>query len=136
MIDLTPNTVFDYKTHAENFKNYCEVVIYEDGKIEYAVPSHQEKAISIYCKNHNISRKELWKLIPFTESPLHWICYYEGLVSVWYEMIVKPENITKEQKRSLARLVLNGCIDKDYKTLILGKNDRGGIYSIQGESYD
>ena len=51
-------------------------------------------------------------------------------------MIIKPENITKEQKRSLARLVLNGCIDKDYKTLILGKTPRGGICSIQGERYD
>ena len=46
---LDRNTVFDYKTHKENFFYYLEVVILEDGKIVYAVPSHQEKLIELYC---------------------------------------------------------------------------------------
>ena len=44
---LNRNTVFDYKTHRENFTNYLEVIIFKDGHIEYAVPSHQMKLIEI-----------------------------------------------------------------------------------------
>ena len=34
---------FDIATHKEFFTNYLEVVILKNGKIEYAVPSHNEK---------------------------------------------------------------------------------------------
>lgn len=49
-MNISRNTMFDYKTHRENFTAYLEVIIFKDGHIEYAVPSHQMKLIDIYCK--------------------------------------------------------------------------------------
>ena len=41
---------FDVKVHKATFVNYLEVVILEDGTVEYAVPSHQEKMIRLGCE--------------------------------------------------------------------------------------
>lgn len=54
------NSPFDVKKHKEVFIDYLEVVIFPDGKIEYAVPSHSEKIYQIYMKKHNLSRTELY----------------------------------------------------------------------------
>lgn len=40
------NGPFDIETHKKTFKNYLEVIILENGRIVYAVPSHQEKLIA------------------------------------------------------------------------------------------
>ena len=45
---------FDMKTHKENFINYLEVVILENGTIEYAIPSHIKKLEEICCKKLGI----------------------------------------------------------------------------------
>lgn len=34
---------FDIKQHKKKYVNYLEVLIEKDGRIVYAVPSHQEK---------------------------------------------------------------------------------------------
>ena len=38
---------FDLEKHKQTYVQYLEVVILEDGTVEYAVPSHQEKLIEI-----------------------------------------------------------------------------------------
>lgn len=128
-MQLNMNTIFDYDTHAKNFINYLEVIIFKDGHIEYAVPSHQMKLSDIYCKNHNISFDQLINLIPITESPEEWICYNEGLISVWYEFILRPENISEKQKEALDKLVEKGCIYPKYESKIIYKNKYGNIIS-------
>lgn len=40
----------DMEQHKKTFINYLEVVIDENGKIMYAVPSHQEKLIKLACQ--------------------------------------------------------------------------------------
>ena len=45
MYDL--HSPFDLQKHMETYINYLEVVIFPDGHIEYAVPSHQEKLIRV-----------------------------------------------------------------------------------------
>ena len=42
---------FDIEKHKKTFINYLEVVILEDGTIEYAVPSHQEKQFSLPARS-------------------------------------------------------------------------------------
>ena len=37
---------FDLEKHKQTYVQYLEVVILEDGTVEYAVPSHQEKLIA------------------------------------------------------------------------------------------
>lgn len=124
---LNKNTVFDYKTHRENFIDYLEVIIFKDGHIEYAVPSHQMKLIDIYCKEKNISIDELYEIIPETESPTDWIILELGVISVWYEFIISPSNITKEQEIALQKLVEEKCISPNYRKHELFKNKYGFI---------
>lgn len=39
---------FDLEKHKQTYVQYLEVVILEDGTVEYAVPSHQEKLIALW----------------------------------------------------------------------------------------
>lgn len=128
-MNITRNTVFDYKTHKENFTAYLEVIIFKDGHIEYAVPSHQMKLVDIYCRKNNITRDELYKIIPITEAPNDWITYNLGLIQVWYNFIRRPINITKEQEETLKRLVQEDCIYPTYKSFAIFKNEYGNITS-------
>lgn len=126
---LNRDTVFDYKTHRENFPAYLEVIIFKDGHIEYAIPSHQMKLVDIYCKENNITRDELYAIIPITEAPNDWITYNLGLIQVWYNFIRRPIDITKEQEETLKRLVQEECINPEYKSFVIFKNKYENICS-------
>ena len=52
---------FDIDIHNSIFTNYCEVIIQPNGLIEYAVPSHQEKLVSVAAHKLNCSHLEVWK---------------------------------------------------------------------------
>lgn len=49
---------FDIQKHKENYINYLEVLILENGEVEYAVPSHQDKAVALACKNSIRQRRK------------------------------------------------------------------------------
>lgn len=54
---------FDLEKHKQTYVQYLEVVILEDGTVEYAVPSHQEKLIALACQKKGVSRQELNDLL-------------------------------------------------------------------------
>jgi hypothetical protein len=85
---------FDFETHKKTFINYLEVVILEDGTIEYAVPSHQEKLIHVACKKLRVTRKELEDLCPkeFYFDYNTWLCNVSGCVSVWNDFKMGEPN--------------------------------------------
>ena len=131
-MELNKNTVFDYETHSKNFINYLEVIIFKDGHIEYAVPSHQLKLIDIYCKENNIKKEKLYELIPLSDSPNDWIIYEIGVISVWYDFI-RYRDITKEQEESLKKLVDTKCINSKYQKFKIIKNKYGNLVSENEE---
>lgn len=101
---------FDMQKHKKKYINYLEVLILEDGTIEYAVPSHQMKAEKLCCEKLGITREKLFKL-----TRDHWGDYLEelltisGAISVWDDMCIVGRNgITDSQYKSLGRLKLNG----------------------------
>lgn len=55
---------FDAEQRKKTFIHYLEVVIDENGNIMYAVPSHQEKLISLACEKLNVTRGELNAMCP------------------------------------------------------------------------
>lgn len=93
-----------------NYIHYCEAIIYEDGKITYAVPSH------LMCleKITGLSKEELNKLSIYD--------YFGDLlkitkcVSVWYDgyRFSKEVGLTKAQEETLSLLIKNKII-KDNK---------------------
>lgn len=106
MYDL--NSKFDIEQHKKTFVNYLEVVIYPDGLIEYATPSHQEKLINICCKQLNVTRDKLNKMCPqsYYADFMVWLCNLSGCISVWDRYIVKPQyEITTYQYESLVKLI-------------------------------
>ena len=112
MYDLNPP--FDIWQHKKTFINYLEVVIFPDGHIEYAVPSHQEKLIKVCQDMLGVSRDELNKMCPkeYYFDFMVWLCNISGCVSVWNEYIVKSDKtpITKDQEYSIEVLKAEGLL--------------------------
>jgi hypothetical protein len=76
---------FNIETHKITFINYLEIVILEDGTVMYAVPSHQEKLISLACEKLNVTREELNELCPkeYYFDFMTWLCKISGCVALW-----------------------------------------------------
>ena len=106
MYDL--NSKFDIEQHKKHYVNYLEVVIFPDGHIEYAVPSHQEKLIAVCREKLHISRNELNDMCPeeYYCDFMTWLCTISECVSVWNNFIVHSDTIpmTDRQKQSLQKL--------------------------------
>lgn len=96
---------FDIERHKETFVHYLEVVIDENGKIMYAVPSHQEMLIKLACEKLNVSRNELDAMCPeeYCFDFMIWLCKVSGACAVW-EKFIEFDKLTEQQKKSLQRL--------------------------------
>lgn len=95
---------FDIDTHKKTFINYLEVVILEDGTIQYAVPSHQEKTIAIAMVKQGVTRQELEDLCPpsYYFDFMTWLCKMAGTVSLWNEhMIGEPNEMQRQSIQEL-----------------------------------
>ena len=81
---------FDVETHKKTFINYLEVIIRNDGTIEYAVPSHMIKLQQIYGKTmdevfeeyHHQYRNEPADVAMLLD-PIEWLCKKTECISVW-----------------------------------------------------
>lgn len=104
MYDL--NSKFDIQKHKETYHYYFEALIFPDGHIEYAVPSHQELLIKKGCEKYNLSREKLMSYIPSLESLINDL----GVILCWYDSIRLPRSITKEQINTLKELIDNEII--------------------------
>lgn len=100
---------FDMEQHKKTFTNYLEVVIDENGKIMYAVPSHQEKLIKLACEKLNVTREELNAMCQkeYYLDFMTWLCKVSGACAVWNNHIEKYK-LTERQMQSLEALKDNG----------------------------
>lgn len=75
---------FDIEQHKKKYVNYLEVLIEEDERIVYAVPSHQEKAIELACQKFRVNRQELMAMCPkeYYFDFLNWLLMVSGAVAV------------------------------------------------------
>lgn len=85
---------FDIETHKNNFINYLEVILLEDGTIVYATPSRQEKLISIAMKKLGITRESLNDLCPkeYYFNFMTWLSQMTNCVAIWSDYIVGAPN--------------------------------------------
>ena len=92
---------FDAATHKRVFTNYLEVIIRDDGTIEYATPSHQEKLISILMDKNSLTRDELNASCPrkFWCDFMTWLTMESGCIAVWNNSIQGVPN--QEQQDAL-----------------------------------
>lgn len=96
---------FNIEQHKKTFIHYLEVVIDESGKIMYAVPSHQEKLISLAREKLNVTREELNTMCPqeYYCDFMIWLCKMSGACAVW-ENFIRCGKLTEQQIRALQML--------------------------------
>lgn len=100
---------FDLEQHKKTYIDYLEVIIAEDGTIMYAVPSHQEKLISLACSRLKVGREELAANCPRSMyfDYMGYLCGEAKAVAVWNDRCVAV-NPTSKQIAALRRLKLAG----------------------------
>lgn len=100
---------FNIEQHKKTYTHYLEVVIDKNGKIMYAVPSHQEKMISLACEKLNVTREELNAMCPpeYYYNFMDWLCKMSGACAVW-ERFIKADRLTEKQVKVLQMLKDNG----------------------------
>ena len=100
---------FDLEQHKKHFVNYLEVMIDENGKVHYAIPSHQEWAIFEACKRLEVTREELSEMTPreYYFDWLNWLLMQCKAVAVWNEFYMAPE-VNKKQHAALRKLKMGG----------------------------
>lgn len=81
--------------------NYCEAIIFKDGRIAYVSPSHNATLIRETGKDMDTLSKEMNTMC----LDIEWLVNYTGAVAVWYNGCICPDNITAEQQHSLSRLL-------------------------------
>ena len=96
---------FDIEQHKKTFIHYLEVVIDENGKIMYAVPSNQEKQIALACEKLKVAREELNAMCPqeYYCDFMDWLCKMSGACAVW-EKFIQVDELTEQQIRALQML--------------------------------
>ena len=99
---------FDIEVHKKSFVNYLEIIIRVDGVIEYAVPSHQEKLISIAIEKLGVTKDRLYDMCPteYLFDVCKWLCIITECVSVWNDFYVGELN--EAQKKALQNLKSHG----------------------------
>lgn len=102
---------FDIEKHKKRFIDYLEVMICKDGKVVYAVPSHQMKAEELCCDKLDTPREELISRCPpeYYYDYLTWLLTICGAVAVWNDFCVCGDDpLTKEQRVTLRKLKMSG----------------------------
>lgn len=89
---------FDLQKHKETYVNYFEVIMHPSGKIEYAIPSHQEKLVHIGMTKYNKSRHEFEMMCPpeYYADYLTWLCMVTGCVAFWTDGHIGEMNHIQE----------------------------------------
>ena len=106
---------FNLEKHLETFVDYFEAIILPDGRVEYAIPSHQEKLISIGMQKSGKSREEYLNSVPkeYYADFLYYLLLDTGCISVWscgYAAV----KMTEKQKEKIDLLVRRGLTKRKY----------------------
>lgn len=93
--------------------NDVELIIFPDGKVMAAEPSHQECLLKLCMEKYGLTRDEMWQVIPVSCDVLDWMVQDSGCVSVWPVGYYVPEKITKEQSNILRKLILSKYVKRN-----------------------
>ena len=133
--DTKPKKINDYiKGHDET--GYCEALLFPDGRMLDARPSHTEAITREACKMFNVSREEIEKQIPIYAGVIHWLVEYSNIMVMWYNNAI-ADDITEEQIRSLELLQENRIIDNIFYIYIAKEKslvelrDKGDIENLK-----
>ncbi len=100
---------FNLEQHKKTFVNYLEVIVLEDGTVQYAIPSHQEAGIRLACQKLGVDRKTLNDMCPreYWFDFLNWLSMISGVMFVWNEFVMVNEP-TRKQIAILKKMKMSG----------------------------
>lgn len=101
---------FDIEVHKRSFIHYLEVIIKNDGTVEYAVPSHTLKLASIYGKDMDHIFEE-YAHGKHGMDPIEWLCDKTGCLALWEYMYTGQPNAN--QIAALRMLKYHGVFEGD-----------------------
>ena len=92
--ELLLQSPFNLERHKKIFNNQLKVVILENGKIEYAYPSHRLKITEVIAKKHNITQKQVAALCPplYRSEYFYWLCVEANAIMVWNKYYIGDLN--------------------------------------------
>lgn len=118
---------FDIDKHKRNYVHYLEVVIKEDGTIEYAVPSHQHKLLEVASRRLGVPKQKIVEDCPksmYADYTVY-LCRISKCISVWENFIIYDE-INEKQIASLMLLRFHGLYCGNIpETVLQGVNHAG-----------
>lgn len=96
---------FDAFEHLKRYPHYLEVGIDEEGKVHYAIPSHQEQLVKACCEKLGCTRQQLESMCPieYYFDYITWLQMISGWVSVWTNF-VKFHTLNEAQLKTLTKL--------------------------------
>lgn len=113
---LILHSPFDFNVHKKTFFNYLEVVILENGTIEYATPSHERKLLEVTTKKFNIDEEKLYESFEKDAMSMWYfeICSYNTkcmtITNDYAKFWFKP---TEAQMKTVRRLIEEGICSFD-----------------------
>ncbi len=95
---------FDSQRHKDTFPHYLEVIILEDGTVQYAVPSHNENLVQIIRERECCSRDDISNMCPpeyYADFGL-WLALKAKALSVWTNFYIgTPSSVQLETLKTL-----------------------------------
>ena len=88
-----------------NHTAYCEAIIFPNGEIIDARPSHTEALIRQVMCDYSLCREEIAKMMPDNASPLHWIIDKFNYGCVWYNSAIVSVNHTEAILNTIQELI-------------------------------
>ena len=103
---------FDIEQHKKTYVNYCECIIDRNGKIHYAIPSHQGFLEILGAGENLLTRQEYVYSCPEEMycDYLTWLLQDNECVAVWSDGWYSPVRPNARQRSSLLKLISNGLV--------------------------
>ena len=117
---LDINSFIHEHLEVNNYKNYCEALIYPDGTIDYAIPSHTQALEN----RMNLPHRVVMKMIPRWASPVHWMSEYLKIASIWYDFCILPKGYTEEQIETIKTLMKKNILSRVFSCQVSDEIER------------
>lgn len=119
------NRFFDAEVHSKTFIEYCELVIDRQGRVFYAIPSHQERLIELYALKHNLTIDEVRTELAEFNKTEHFmtidgktkhidafdkLMLDTGCALIWYDSIKYSRKLTNRQMHTISLLLKYECV--------------------------
>lgn len=112
---IKPMTVQEFlqyvKDHEYKYISYCEILINTKGEVILSIPSHTEALVREIMMIEHCTREDLQESIPMNCEPINFMCDKYNYCAVWYQAVLTPLRVTKEQSSTIQILKDNRVID-------------------------